>query len=156
MASSNAITLAPNVNFPMEGVDMTKNNVVGNFHYPQQYEGYKDVVKYLHNCFLATAFTKTPSVIYHDYLKEFWCTATATSPKDTRESIITFTVMNGKKPLSLDYKTFLKATGLDFAQTFEANPTDQEIKAEMLFLAPHDAKRPTLSPEALLEKAPIV
>ena len=156
MASSNAITTAPNVSFTMEGVDLTKNNVVGNFHYPQQYAGYKDVVKYLQNCFLATAFTTTPEVIYNDYLREFWCTATATSPKDTKESIITFTVMNGTKTLSLNYKTFINATGLNFVENFEANPTDQEIKAEMLFLGPHDVRRPGESPEALLAKAPLV
>ena len=156
MASSKAVKYAPNVDFTMEGVDLTKNNVVGNFSYPQIYPAYKNVMKFLRNCFLAKAFTHTPSVIYHDYLREFWCTAVATSPKDTKESIITFTVMNGSRTLSFDYSAFIKATGLDFAEAFSPNPTDQDIKNELIFLAPHDPRRPQMSVGGLLEKAPIV
>ena len=60
MASSKAVTYAPNVEFQIEGVDLTKNNVVGNFSYPEGFPEYRDVVKYLQNCFLTTAFTKPP------------------------------------------------------------------------------------------------
>ena len=60
MASSKAMTYATNVDFTLEGVDLTKNNVVGNFSYPQKFHAYKNVMKYLQNCFLAKAFTKTP------------------------------------------------------------------------------------------------
>lgn len=93
MASSKAITYAPNVEFQVESVDMTKNNVVGNFVYPEGFPAYKGVVKFLQNCFLTTAFTKTPSVIYHDLLREFWCTSRVEKPDVTKEAIIKFPVL---------------------------------------------------------------
>jgi hypothetical protein len=60
MASSRVIKYAPNVDFQMESVDLIKNNVVGNFAYPEGFPEYRDVVKFLLNCFLTTTFTKTP------------------------------------------------------------------------------------------------
>lgn len=57
MPSSKVDPYAPNVEFQIESVDMAKNNVVGNFAYPKTFPAYTDVVKYLQNCFLATAFT---------------------------------------------------------------------------------------------------
>jgi hypothetical protein len=47
MASSKVIKYAPNVDFQMEIVDLTKNNVVGNFAYPEGFPEYRDVVKFL-------------------------------------------------------------------------------------------------------------
>ena len=118
MATSKAITYAPNVKFQMESVDLTKNNVVGNFAYPEGFPAYRDVVKYLENCFLTTAFKKTPPIIYHDFLREFWCTAVVTKPDVAKEATIQFSVFNGKKNLTLNYKTFLKATSLDYTENF--------------------------------------
>ena len=80
----------------------------------------------------------------------------ATSPEDTKDSIITFSVMNGRRTLSLDYPTFIKATGLDFTEKFEPHPTDTEVKAELLLLGPHDPKQPDVAPGTLLAKAPII
>ncbi|GJY92636.1 hypothetical protein Tco_0508418, partial [Tanacetum coccineum] len=56
---------------------------------------------------------------------EFWCTTVAEDPKPPidnsearplKEFIIKFIVMNVKKPLTLDFKTFCETTGLDFNQ----------------------------------------
>ena len=102
MATSKAITYIPNVKFKLESLDMTKNNDVWNFAYPENFPIYKDMVKYLQNCFLSTTFNKTPSVIYNDYLRDFWCTAVVTNPDVTKDSIINFTVKNGRKTLSFD------------------------------------------------------
>ena len=63
MASSKAITYAPNVEYQMESMTLTKKNVVGNFAYHEGFPDYRAVVKYLQNYFLSTAFTKTP--LYH-------------------------------------------------------------------------------------------
>lgn len=114
MASSKAITYSPNEEFHIEGVDLTKNNVVGNFSYPEGFPEYREVVKYLQNCFLTTAFTKPPSIIYHDYLREFWCTAVVDNLDAPKNATIRFSVENGTKSLTLNYKTFVKATGLDY------------------------------------------
>lgn len=135
---------------------MTKNNVVGNFPYPEGFLAYKGVVKYLQNCFLTTAFTKTPSVIYHDLLREFWCTFVVEKPDVTKDAIIKFSVLNGKKTLSLNYKTFIKATGLDFSETFETQPKADEVTALLLELGPHDKQHLDMTPGALLAKAPII
>ncbi|GJS49016.1 hypothetical protein Tco_0599137 [Tanacetum coccineum] len=68
------------------------------------------------NNVVAETFTKTPSVVYQNFLREFWCTAIAYDPnppindskaRPLKEYLIKFTVMNGKKPLILDYKTFV-------------------------------------------------
>ena len=60
MASSKAVTYAPNVEFQIEGVDLTKNNVVRNFSFPEGFPEYREVVKFLQNYFLTTEFTITP------------------------------------------------------------------------------------------------
>ena len=145
MASSKVIQYAPNVEFQIKSVDITKNNVVGNFSYPKGFPAYKGVVKYLQNCFLSTAFTKTPSVIYHDLLRKFWCTSRVEKPDVTKEATIKFSVLNGKKTLSLDYKTFIKATGLDYTETFVTLPKAEEVTALLLELAPYDKQHPELT-----------
>ena len=156
MASSRVIQYAPNVDFQVESVDLTKNNVVGNFAYPQGFPEYRDVVKYLQSCFLTTKFTKTPSVIYHDYLREFWCTAVVGNPDAPKEAKIRFSIKNGTKFLTLNYKTFVKAIGLDYAETFTAQPTEEDVRAILLELGPYDKNHPEVTPGALLSKAPII
>ena len=156
MASSKVITYAPNVEFQMESVDLTKNNVVGNFAYPEGFPTYRDVVKYLQNCFLTTTFTKNPSVIYHDILREFWCNAVVTKPDVAKDATIKFSVYNGKKTFTLTYKTFLKATGLDYNENFLALPKEDEVKALLLTLEPHDRLHPDMALGTLLANAPIV
>ena len=122
MASSKVIKYAPNVDFQMESVDLTKINLVGNFAYPDGFPEYRDVVKFLLNCFLTTTFTMTPSIIYHDYLREFWCTAVVENPDATKEAKIKFSVKNGTKFLTLDYKTFVKAQALTMLRPLQPNP----------------------------------
>nr|GEX05424.1 hypothetical protein [Tanacetum cinerariifolium] len=85
------------------------------------------------NCPLAEAFTKTPSVVYQNLFREFWCTAVATHPNPStnysevcplKKYKIKFSVMNGKKSLTLDYKTFVESTGLDYAKgTYVSHPS---------------------------------
>ena len=129
---------------------------MGNFAYPEGFPAYRDVVKYLENYFLTTAFKKTPPVIYHDFLREFWCTAVVTKPDVAKETIIQFSVFNGKKNLTLNYKTFLKATGLDYTKNFAPLPLEDEVKALLLELGPFDRHHPEMAPGDLLAKAPIV
>lgn len=113
-------------------------------------------MKYLQNCFLTTTFTKPPSVIYHDYLREFWCTAVVENPDAPKEAKIRFSVKNGTMFLTLDYKTFVKATGLDYTETFTAQPTEKEVNEILLELGPYDKIHPEVTRGALLSKAPII
>ncbi|GKE91498.1 hypothetical protein Tco_1572593, partial [Tanacetum coccineum] len=66
---------------------------------------YHDICKYLMNCPLAKAFTKSPLVVYQNLLREFWCTVIASHPNPPvddsefhllKEYLIKFLVMNGK------------------------------------------------------------
>ncbi|GJS42948.1 hypothetical protein Tco_0567991 [Tanacetum coccineum] len=106
--------------------------------YPQTAPTYKDICKFLMNCPLAKAFTKTHSVVYQNFLKVFWCTAIAYDPNlpinDSKahplnEYLIKFSVMNNKKPLILDFKTFVESTGLYYAKcTYVSYPSPKAVK----------------------------
>ena len=63
---------------------------------------------------------------------------------------------NGTKSLTLNYKTFVKATGLDYTETFAAHPKEEEVKAILLERGPYDKLHPDVTPGALLSKAPII
>ncbi|GJT53572.1 hypothetical protein Tco_0988626 [Tanacetum coccineum] len=90
------------------------------------------------NCPLTEAFTKTPSVLYQNFLKEFWCTIVVEDPnppeddskvRPLKEFIIKFTMMKGKNPLNL------------------AHPSPKAVKAELAKI--------TIN-EALVQKTPIL
>nr|GEV18787.1 hypothetical protein [Tanacetum cinerariifolium] len=64
-----------------------------------------------------------------------------------KEFIIKFTVMNGKKPLTLDYKTFCEFTRLDYNKgNYVAHPSLKAIKAKLdkIAIMRHWSKRPLL------------
>ncbi|GJV36165.1 hypothetical protein Tco_1408642 [Tanacetum coccineum] len=101
------------------------------------------------NCPLAEAFIKTPLVLYQNFLGEFWCTDVVEDPNPRednskvhpiKEFIIKFTVLNGKKPLALDYKTFCESTGLDYNKdNYVAHPSPEAVKAELDKIATNEA-----------------
>ncbi|GJW85307.1 hypothetical protein Tco_0158452 [Tanacetum coccineum] len=105
MASNQAINYAPQCgDLTVESLVFHSNNVVGNFSYLKSAPSYHDICKYLINCPLAEAITKSPSLVYQNLLREFWCTATAYDPnppindskaRPLKEYIIKFSVKNG-------------------------------------------------------------
>ncbi|GKC25845.1 hypothetical protein Tco_1027995 [Tanacetum coccineum] len=72
------------------------------------------------------------SVTFHSNNFKVWCTAIAydlnlhaddSEVRALKEYKIKFTVMNGKNPLTIDFKTFCEATGLDYNKgTYMALP----------------------------------
>ncbi|GKG34967.1 hypothetical protein Tco_0437663, partial [Tanacetum coccineum] len=53
-----------------------------------------------------------------------------------KEYKIKFSMMNGKKPLTLDYKIFVIATGLDYNKgTYVSHPSPKAVKAELAKIA---------------------
>ncbi|GJS05482.1 hypothetical protein Tco_0321990 [Tanacetum coccineum] len=98
---------------------------------------------------LVEAFTKTPSVLYQNFLKEFWCTTMVEYPnppeddfevRPLKEFVIKFIVMNGKKPLTIDYKTFCESTRLDYNKgNYVAHPFLEAVKAELAKIAINEA-----------------
>ncbi|GKC53920.1 hypothetical protein Tco_1076665 [Tanacetum coccineum] len=142
MAANQAIEYVPQCgDLTIESLVFHNNNVVGNFSYPQSAPAYKEICKFLMNSPLVEAFTRTPSVIYQNFLKDFWCTAIAYDPnlpandsevRLLKEFKIKFSVMNGKNPLTLDFKTFTKSTGLNYYDgTYVSHPSLDAVKAEL-------------------------
>ncbi|GKD00225.1 hypothetical protein Tco_1170499, partial [Tanacetum coccineum] len=72
---------------------------------------------------------------------EFWCTtisydpslpADETQSRPLKEYLIKFLVMNGKKPLTLDFKTFTTSTDLDYNNgEYVGHPSPEAVKAEI-------------------------
>ncbi|GKB61753.1 hypothetical protein Tco_0917939 [Tanacetum coccineum] len=150
MEATQAVKYAPQCgDMTVKSVQFQSNNFVGNFSYPQSVPSYKEIYKFLMNCPLAEDFTKTPLVLYQNYLREFLCTAMvedSNPPKDDsefhplKEFIIKFTMKNGKKPLTLDYKTFCESTGLDYNKgNYVAHPSPEAVKAELAKIATNEA-----------------
>ncbi|GJX33480.1 hypothetical protein Tco_0243335 [Tanacetum coccineum] len=146
MVANQTIEYAPQCgDLTVKSLTFHNNNVFGVFRYPETALAYHEICKYLINCPLAEAFTKTPSVVYQNLLKDFWCTIAATHPNphvDTSEVIpfkeykFKFSVMNGKKPLTFNYKTFFESTGLDYAKgTYVSHPSPEVVKAELAKIA---------------------
>ncbi|GJW32950.1 retrovirus-related pol polyprotein from transposon TNT 1-94 [Tanacetum coccineum] len=81
--------------------------------------------------------------------REFWCIAVVEDPKPPeddskvrplKEFIIKFTVMNGKKPLTLDYKTFCESTRLDYNKgNYVSHPSLKAVKAKLAKVATNEA-----------------
>ncbi|GJV94633.1 hypothetical protein Tco_1546210 [Tanacetum coccineum] len=83
------------------------------------------------------------TILFSDHHRslEFWCTAIAYDPtlpaddsvaRPLKEYKIKFTVVNGKKPLTLDYKTFYESTGLDYNKgKYVSHPSLEAVKAEL-------------------------
>nr|GEV45064.1 hypothetical protein [Tanacetum cinerariifolium] len=92
---------------------------------------------------------ESTSVLYQNYLREFWYTAVVEDPNPSeddsearllKELIIHFTVKNGKKSLTIDFKTFVESIGLDYNQgTYVAHPSLEVAKAELAKIATTEA-----------------
>ncbi|GKA14626.1 hypothetical protein Tco_0694272 [Tanacetum coccineum] len=142
MAEQQTITYAPQWNnMTVDDVVFQTNNVVGNFNYPPNVPAYKPIMKFLLNCPLNKAFTNCPSVVYQNFLREFWSTVVAFDPfpstdepekRPLREFLIKFSVLNGQRPLTLDFKTFCSTTGLDYNNgKYVAHPAPEVVKKEL-------------------------
>ncbi|GJV50629.1 hypothetical protein Tco_1446370 [Tanacetum coccineum] len=124
MAEQQTITYAPQWNnMIVDDVVFQTNNVVGNFNYPSNVPAYKPIMKFLLNFPLNKAFTNCPLVVYQNFLREFWSTAVTFDPFPStyepekcplREFLNKFSVLNGQRPLTLDFKTFCSTIGLDY------------------------------------------
>ncbi|GKE53121.1 hypothetical protein Tco_1488277, partial [Tanacetum coccineum] len=73
---------------------------------------------------------------------EFWSIVVAYDPsplideseqRPLREFLIKFLVLNGKRPLTLDFNTFYSSTGLDYKNSkYVAPPTPEVVKKELM------------------------
>ncbi|GKC74309.1 hypothetical protein Tco_1120192 [Tanacetum coccineum] len=125
----------------VDNVTFQTNNVVGNFNYPPNVPAYKPIMKFLLNCPLIKAFTNCPSVVYQNFLREFWSTVVAYDPfpstdeteqRPLREFLIKFSVLNGQRPLTLDFNTFCLSTPLDYNNgKYVTHPTLEAVKNEL-------------------------
>ncbi|GKA45486.1 hypothetical protein Tco_0738282 [Tanacetum coccineum] len=128
-------------NMTVDNVKFQTNNVVGNFNYPPNVPAYKPIMKYLLNCPLNNAITSFPSVVYQKFLRGFWSTIVAYDPFPSideteqcplRDFLINFSVLNGQKPLTLNFNTFCSSTGLDYNHgKYVAHLTPEAVKKEL-------------------------
>ncbi|GJY92635.1 retrovirus-related pol polyprotein from transposon TNT 1-94 [Tanacetum coccineum] len=100
---------------------------------------------------LAHIFTKPMDEPTLTRLKaeEFWCTIVVEDPnppeddsevRPLKEFIIKFTLMKGKNPLNLDYKTFCESTRLDYNKgNYVAHPSPEVVKAELAKITINEA-----------------
>ncbi|GKA69661.1 hypothetical protein Tco_0775725 [Tanacetum coccineum] len=142
MAEQQTIKYAPQWNnMTVDDVVFQTNNVVGNFNYPPNVPAYKPIMKFLLNYPLNKAFTNCPSAVYQNFLKEFCSTAVAFDPfpstdepekRPLREFLIKFLVLNGQRPLTLDFNFFCSTTSLDYNNgKYVAHPTHEVVKKEL-------------------------
>ncbi|GJY66909.1 hypothetical protein Tco_0469147 [Tanacetum coccineum] len=142
MAEEQEIVYAPQWNnMTVDNVTFQTNNVVGNFNYPPNVPAYKPIMKFLLNCPLNKAFTNCLSVLYHNYLKEFWSIVVVYDPFPSndeteqcllRKFLIKFSILNGQRPLTLDFNTFCSSNGLDYNNgKYVAHPTPKAVKKEL-------------------------
>nr|GEW82194.1 retrovirus-related Pol polyprotein from transposon TNT 1-94 [Tanacetum cinerariifolium] len=85
---------------------------------------------------------KQQSVAMSSVATEFWCMTIAydpnpstdeNKPRPLKEFLIKFTVMNGKKPLTLDFNTFTTSTDLDYNNgAYVAHPSPEDEKFRYL------------------------
>ncbi|GJZ61462.1 hypothetical protein Tco_0617599 [Tanacetum coccineum] len=104
MAEQQTIKYDPQwTNMTMDNMIFQTNNVVVNFNYLPNVPAYKSIMKFLRNCPLYNAFTNCPSVIYQNFLREFWSTVVAFDPFPStdepkkcplKEFLIKFLVLN--------------------------------------------------------------
>ncbi|GJW89167.1 hypothetical protein Tco_0164507 [Tanacetum coccineum] len=138
MAEQQTIKYAPQWNnMTVDNVTFQTNNVVGNFNYLPNVPAYKPIINFLLNCPLKKAFTNCPSVVYQNFLMEFWSIVVAYDPFPStdeteqcllREFLIKFLVLNGQRPLTLDFNTFCLSTGLDYNNgKYVANPIPEAV-----------------------------
>ncbi|GKB23375.1 hypothetical protein Tco_0862776 [Tanacetum coccineum] len=90
-------------------------------------------------------------------MESFWCTAVVEDPKPLvddykarplKEFIIKFTMMNGKNPLTLDFKTFCKSTSLDYNHgKYVAQHSPKVVKAKLAKITTN---------EALIQRNPVL
>ncbi|GJT01787.1 hypothetical protein Tco_0822956 [Tanacetum coccineum] len=142
MAEEQAIVYAPQWN----NMTVDNNNILfrqlfGVTSLHPKLPAYKPIMNFLLNCPLNKAFTNCPSVLYQNYLREFWSTIVAYDPFPStdeteqcplKEFLIKFLVLNGQRPLTLDFNTFCSSTGLDYKNgKYVAHPTPEVVKKKL-------------------------
>ncbi|GJT94200.1 hypothetical protein Tco_1083045 [Tanacetum coccineum] len=88
-------------------------------------------------------------MLYQNYLREFWYTDVVEDPNPLEdeskvhlleEFIIKFSIKNGKKPLTLDFKTFCESIGLDYNKgDYVTHPSPEVVKEELGNIAINEA-----------------
>ncbi|GJW72886.1 hypothetical protein Tco_0132256 [Tanacetum coccineum] len=80
-------------------------------------------------------------MVYQNFLREFWSTAVAfdlfpstdePEKRPLKEFLIKFLVLNGQRPLTLEFNTFCSSTVLDYNNSKYVNhPTPEAVKKEL-------------------------
>nr|GEX67190.1 hypothetical protein [Tanacetum cinerariifolium] len=112
---------------------------------------YHPMLNFLSKCSISTAFTKEPSTMYVEYLKDFWYTAKVNdATKD-----ISFSLSFFKNQLSFTRFDFLIAIGLTDSKTVVPLPPKGTIRAGLATLGLTGKDKPSLTSTELVNSSPL-
>ncbi|GKE63401.1 hypothetical protein Tco_1513768 [Tanacetum coccineum] len=151
ISSQQSQQLSPSskVNFKCEEGIIAFNNVVALFEHPN--ELYRPMLSFLLNCCISKALTLQPSVMYVEYLKEFWYTAEV----DELTKTITFSLSWWDKSPSFTQEEFISAIGLPICKDVIHIPPKKTVRAGLATLGLVDKNKPTVSSTILVNSLPL-
>nr|GEW75717.1 hypothetical protein [Tanacetum cinerariifolium] len=137
------------VNFKYGDGIMAFNNAIALLEHSN--ELYQPMLNFLSNCCINKALTLQPSVMYVEYLQEFWYTTEV----EEETNIITFSLSWWDEPLSFTQKEFISAIGLPICKNLVSLPPKETVRAGLATLGLFDKDKPTLSSTILVNSSPL-
>ncbi|GJT08721.1 hypothetical protein Tco_0843183 [Tanacetum coccineum] len=137
------------VNFKCEDGIISFNNAVALLEHLNEF--YRPMLSFLSNCCISKALTLQPSVIYVEYLKEFWYTAKV----DEATKTITFSLSWCDKSLTFTQDKFISAIGLPICKDVVPLAPKETVRAGLVSLGLIDKDKPTLSSIVLVNSSPL-
>nr|GEW01413.1 hypothetical protein [Tanacetum cinerariifolium] len=117
------------VNLKCEEGIIAFNNTIALLEHPN--ELYQPMLSFLSNCCINKAFTVQPSVVYMEYLQEFWYTTEV----EEKTKTITFLLLWCDEPLSFTQKEFIFAIGLPMCKDPVPLPPKESVRVGLATLA---------------------
>ncbi|GJR59880.1 hypothetical protein Tco_1502042 [Tanacetum coccineum] len=135
-------------NFKCDDGIIAYNNVVALLEHPNDL--YHPMLSFLSNCCITTGLTIQPSVIYAEYLREFWYTEV-----DDAIKTIIFSLSNFDKPLSFSHDDFISVIGLNYSENYVSMPKKESVRAGLATLELIDEDKPSPSSTTLVNSSPL-
>ncbi|GJT80723.1 hypothetical protein Tco_1055065 [Tanacetum coccineum] len=134
------------VNFKCKDDIIAFNNAIALLEHPNKL--YHLMLSFLSNYCIFKDLTLQPSVMYVEYLKEFWYT----SEVEEETKTITFLLSWWDEPLSFTKDEFISAIGLSICKDPVPLPPKEAVRARLATLGIFDKDNPTLSSIVLVAK----
>ncbi|GKF72706.1 hypothetical protein Tco_0208820, partial [Tanacetum coccineum] len=135
------------VNFKCEEGTIAFNNAIALLERSNKL--YQPMLSFLSTCFINKALILQPSIMYVEYLQEFWYTAEVEKETNT----ITLLLSWCDEPLSFTQKEFTSAIGLLICETLVPLPPKETVRVGLATLGLFDKDKPTLSSTKLVNSS---